>query len=759
MAAKAGLSGTVNVSIHRIIFFEFIVQSIGCFADTIYVELYLLRHGIAEDSSASGSDADRCLTEEGFLKTRKVAKALKEQSKIPELILHSPYVRARETAEIFAQELSAPLERVEGFRPMDAPADSLAILERYRGRQESLMVVSHEPHLGSLASLLLTGKGTPMIVFKKAGIACIDWPIKQPAQLLFLLMPKFLIFLFAFFSLPAFASEEGRKALDLYNQTARELESLDAPPFSALCAWQFPGTQGAAICEDLFVEACKDSKGKMADFDKELGEEVDIARDLAAEAMGHMSYKSGLLEFLKANKVNLPEGSEMEAVEHLLQDTTTLPEDLVQDYEDCKEAGAAAPEKFRTSLLEAYSRNLPGFLQIHFLRSCGEHFDKKLYPQELNEKLYKACADFPRIKARAIDLFREEGSEQSKKEALALVTELYHPSVKKDEAEADRSKRVAEEFCKDYGNMHVSRARGLTKKYQTEIARSEPVVNALRKRYYSERNRAVVDSMMKATRSSISSLLARVTNDAEKLARIRAEYEKVKLFWISEPPEKFWKASKILGLRVLDQEKMDDDPEDTSSWNVFMDPDLAEFKELNASYSTAVQYGSSKSPELVNMLPGFLRQLETSPMNFLSTLGHELGHKIGPEVSRTNGHDLRPEWKELLDCYRSKESMRLQRGQEDETIADYIGSEVIADALLQLPQEQRRGALVNSLKDYCLFDDGRNAHFHVNCTRPHPEPIFRVNAIIGANPRIREVIGCSAEAKGYRACGVKGGAK
>lgn len=592
------------------------------------MKLFLLRHGIAEDSSVSGSDADRRLTDEGNLKVKKVAKALKDQGKIPALILHSPYVRARETAEIVASELHIPLERVEGFRPMDSAADSIAILDRFRGRQQSLLVVSHEPHLSSLASLLLTGKGTPMIAFKKAGIACIDWPIKQPAQLLFLLMPKFLIFLCAFFFLPAFASEEGRRAIDLYNQTARELESLDAPPFAALCAWQFPGTQGEALCENLFAETCKDSKGKMDDFDKELSEEVDIALDQAAEAMGHMSYRYGLLEFLKANKVNLPEDSEMDAVERLLDASTKNPEDLVQEFADCKAAGAAAPEKFRASLLDIFSRHLPSFLQLHLSRSCGDNLDKKSFPQELNEKLFKACADFPRIKARAIDIFRDENSAENRKEALAIVTELYQPLVKIGETEADRAKRLADSFCADYGKVHVDRAIDLTKKFQSEIARSEPVVNALRKRYYSERNRAVADSMMKATRSSINSLLTRVTSDPGKLARIRAEYEKVQLFWISPPPEKFWKDSKIVGLRVLDKEKMDDAPEDTSSWEPFMDPDLEEFKTLNADYSTAVQYGASKSAERVNMMPGFLRQLETAPMNFLVTLGHELGHKI-----------------------------------------------------------------------------------------------------------------------------------
>ena len=69
------------------------------------VELYLLRHGIAKDRSASGRDADRRLTDEGRTKLRRVLERAHAAGVVPSLILSSPYRRALETAEIAAREL------------------------------------------------------------------------------------------------------------------------------------------------------------------------------------------------------------------------------------------------------------------------------------------------------------------------------------------------------------------------------------------------------------------------------------------------------------------------------------------------------------------------------------------------------------------------------------------------------------------------------------------------------------------------------
>lgn len=69
------------------------------------VELYLLRHAIAEDHSATGRDQDRRLTEEGREKLRRVLKRAASANVEPSLIISSPYKRALETAEIAASEL------------------------------------------------------------------------------------------------------------------------------------------------------------------------------------------------------------------------------------------------------------------------------------------------------------------------------------------------------------------------------------------------------------------------------------------------------------------------------------------------------------------------------------------------------------------------------------------------------------------------------------------------------------------------------
>ena len=56
------------------------------------MELYLLRHGIAEDHATS--DADRALTDEGREKVHRVMKRAAASGVSPSLIISSPYKRA-----------------------------------------------------------------------------------------------------------------------------------------------------------------------------------------------------------------------------------------------------------------------------------------------------------------------------------------------------------------------------------------------------------------------------------------------------------------------------------------------------------------------------------------------------------------------------------------------------------------------------------------------------------------------------------------
>lgn len=156
------------------------------------MEIYLFRHGIAEDlKSHHRSDSDRHLTEEGVEKTTKVAKAFKNRIDGLDLILHSPYVRARETAAILAKEFSkAKLEPVNHFRPDDDPVEAERILAKQKC--ERLLVVSHQPFLGLLASYLLVGNYKASIEFKKAAVAGFDYGGAGESSLFLLAAPRFL---------------------------------------------------------------------------------------------------------------------------------------------------------------------------------------------------------------------------------------------------------------------------------------------------------------------------------------------------------------------------------------------------------------------------------------------------------------------------------------------------------------------------------------------------------------------------------------
>jgi phosphohistidine phosphatase len=160
------------------------------------MDLYLVRHAIAEDHSATG-DADRALTPEGKAKMAQATRGLRKLKLRPDLILTSPLRRARETAEILAQGLDEP--KVEVMRELSPAAAVASVIPALRphARRPSLALVGHEPNLGHLASLLLAGTESRFALeFKKGGVACIAAELSgegvRGAVLRWLVTPKFL---------------------------------------------------------------------------------------------------------------------------------------------------------------------------------------------------------------------------------------------------------------------------------------------------------------------------------------------------------------------------------------------------------------------------------------------------------------------------------------------------------------------------------------------------------------------------------------
>lgn len=154
--------------------------------------LYLLRHAEAEPHCAD--DFSRRLTESGFKQARRVGCFMKEQCLRPDLILTSPVIRARETAEVVAK-LLGKLETIEV--PWAAcgmsPEKALEELSAY-GKFKSILLVGHEPDFSTLIASLLRIAGAPSIEIAKASLTGIDLPRLQSGSgtLRFLLPVKFL---------------------------------------------------------------------------------------------------------------------------------------------------------------------------------------------------------------------------------------------------------------------------------------------------------------------------------------------------------------------------------------------------------------------------------------------------------------------------------------------------------------------------------------------------------------------------------------
>lgn len=139
------------------------------------MQLCLLRHAKAEMviSPDSQVDAKRALTPEGERKMRQVAAGMVSMDLKIEVILSSPYVRARQTAEIAARALGLmeSLVLTDSLAAVAGPAEVVEVINARHSARQTILLVGHEPNLGQLASLLLSGRENGLgILFKKAAL-------------------------------------------------------------------------------------------------------------------------------------------------------------------------------------------------------------------------------------------------------------------------------------------------------------------------------------------------------------------------------------------------------------------------------------------------------------------------------------------------------------------------------------------------------------------------------------------------------------
>jgi len=135
------------------------------------VQIYLLRHGIADNSTP---DSERALTAEGREKLRRVLACARAAGVTPSLILSSPYRRAMETAEVAAEVLGyqGKVMKTQALLPEASPYDTWEEIRKRPG-EHAILLASHQPLMSSLVAFLLASPAL-VVDMKKAALVRVD---------------------------------------------------------------------------------------------------------------------------------------------------------------------------------------------------------------------------------------------------------------------------------------------------------------------------------------------------------------------------------------------------------------------------------------------------------------------------------------------------------------------------------------------------------------------------------------------------------
>lgn len=136
------------------------------------MNLYCVRHGEAELAEVN---PERPLTNKGRLEVERVAHYLQSHHIKVAHVMHSTKLRAKQTAEIFADAL-APGQTTECESILDEDADVNVLIEMISTWTDDTLIVGHLPFMPKLISGLVIGNPDiyPIVNFPPSGIVCLQ---------------------------------------------------------------------------------------------------------------------------------------------------------------------------------------------------------------------------------------------------------------------------------------------------------------------------------------------------------------------------------------------------------------------------------------------------------------------------------------------------------------------------------------------------------------------------------------------------------
>ncbi|MDD3310852.1 histidine phosphatase family protein [Pseudodesulfovibrio sp.] len=150
--------------------------------------IHLMQHGACLSEQL---DPNQPLSPVGREIVEKTARAAAVLGLRFELIVASPKLRSRQTAEIMARATGYPVSRIqvtEAAKAMAPARETIDFIKEYQGL-ESVLVTGHLPSLTKVAAALLTGGTEPAVHIENAGLTQLDLPEKGNATLNWHLTP------------------------------------------------------------------------------------------------------------------------------------------------------------------------------------------------------------------------------------------------------------------------------------------------------------------------------------------------------------------------------------------------------------------------------------------------------------------------------------------------------------------------------------------------------------------------------------------
>ena len=164
--------------------------------------LYIIRHATAEEredfASKNADDSLRPLTAKGKKKLQKTILGLEKEFDKLDAIVTSPYLRAKQTAQILADLCDGTPRIFESAElvPHAPPQALLKWLKTQCTHLKKVAVIGHEPHLSLFTSYLLSGNAEESFIeLKKSSVALVEIGnfediAASKSKLLWLVSPK-----------------------------------------------------------------------------------------------------------------------------------------------------------------------------------------------------------------------------------------------------------------------------------------------------------------------------------------------------------------------------------------------------------------------------------------------------------------------------------------------------------------------------------------------------------------------------------------